>query len=139
MGSELKVESIEGEGSRFYFEVEFKRCEPEETVASRVDGRALIYIVEHDGDIYRDVLNQLRDFGLKPIEIEFQKLLNRGVAENSLIVTFNHKQYMELLKLSHKIILIDSSIEAYRVAKRENIIYHIGEFDEAPSILYMQL
>jgi len=43
---------------------------------------------------------------------------------------------MELLKLSHKIILIDSSIEAYRVAKRENIIYHIGEFDEAPSILY---
>ncbi len=31
MGSELKVESIEGEGSRFYFEVEFKRCEPEET------------------------------------------------------------------------------------------------------------
>jgi len=36
----------------------------------------------------------------------------------------------------HKIILIDGSIEAYRVAKRENIIYHIGEFDEAPSILY---
>jgi len=71
------------------------------------------------------------------LEIEFpETYLNKGVLRIALIVTLNHKQYMELLKLSHKIILIDSSIEAYRVAKRENIIYHIGEFDEAPSILY---
>ena len=136
MGGELKVESKEGEGSRFYFEVEFKQCNNTPTLASRVNNSSPIYLIDCKKGIYRDILTQLKHFGITPIQISFEDLICGNIPKDSIIITFNYKQYRPLLNISKKIILADNSKEAFKLARDEDIIYHIGLFEEAPSILY---
>ncbi len=38
--------------------------------------------------------------------------------------------------MSSRVILIDNSKEAFKLARDEDILYHIGLFEEAPSVLY---
>ncbi|MCK5855580.1 MAG: response regulator, partial [Sulfurovaceae bacterium] len=55
---------------------------------------------------------------------------------DNIIITFNHRHYRPLSKSSSKIVLIDSSPIAFELAKKEDILYHIGYYEEAPSVLY---
>jgi len=135
MGSELKVESQEKKGSRFYFEVEFEHCKETSPLANRVKNNP-IYLLDSNKKIYKDILTQLKHFGLSPIKTSFEDLICNTPPKDSIIIAFNHKHYKPLLSLSSKIILIDSSKEAFSLARDEDIIYHIGLFEEAPSILY---
>jgi len=136
MGSELKVESQEGKGSRFYFEVEFEHCNSTPTLANSVKSDIPIYLIDSDKKIHQDILIQLEHFGLKPIQISFEDLICSSISKDAIIITFNYKQYKPLLNISSRVILVDSSKEAFRLARDEDIIYHIGLFEEAPSILY---
>ncbi len=136
MGSELKVESQEGKGSRFYFEVEFEHCNTTLTLANRVKSDIKIYLIDSNTDVYKDILTQLQYFGLNPIETTFEDLICSRVPKEAIIITFNHKQYKPLLNISSRVILVDNSHEAFNLARDEDIIYHIGLFEEAPSVLY---
>jgi len=134
MGSQLQVESEEGKGSSFFFEVEFEKCSSAPTLATKTEGKS-IYVLDCDEQIYSDVITQLEHFKLNVIRCSFEDLLCME-SPDGVIITFNYRQYRPLSKLSSKIILIDKRKEAYELAKEENILYHIGLYDEAPSILY---
>jgi len=134
MGTQLQVESTEGKGSRFFFEVEFEICNATPTLATQAK-YSPIYVLDHNGTIYDNVITQLKHFGLKILTGSFEELLC-GDNRDIIIITFNHKQYKPLETISSKIILIDDTKEAFVLAREENILYHIGFFDEAPSILY---
>jgi len=134
MGSQLKVESQEGKGSNFFFEVEFEKCSSTPTLATKTEGKS-IYVLECDKQIYSDVITQLEHFKLNVVRCSFEDLLCMDNPDG-VIVSFNYRQYRPLSKISSKIILIDDRKEAYELAKEENILYHIGLYDEAPSILY---
>ena len=134
MGSELKVESKEGEGSRFFFELDVEKCHATPTLATQVNS-VPIYLLDHDGEIYNNVLTHLKHFKLKVITGSFEDLVC-GDYGNSIVITFNYRQYKPIQNISSKIVLIDDSKEAFVLAREENILYHIGFYDEAPSILY---
>ncbi len=134
MGSQLQVESQQGKGSRFFFEVEFEVCDSTPTLASQAK-YSPIYVLDHNGEIYNNVMTQLKHFGLETHTGSFEELLC-GDNKDNIIVTFNYRQYKPLESISSKIILIDDSKEAFMLAREEDILYHIGFFDEAPSILY---
>ncbi len=134
MGSELKVESREGEGSHFFFELDVEKCSSTPTLASQVNA-VPIYLLDYNGEIYDNVLTHLKHFRLKVIRGSFEDLLC-GDYKNSIIITFNYRQYKPIYNISSKIILIDDSKEAFMLAREENILYHIGFYNEAPSILY---
>ena len=134
MCSQLQVQSQEGEGSRFFFEVDFEVCDSTPTLASQAK-HSPIYVLNHDGVIYNNVITQLKHFQLQVLTGSFEDLLC-GDNRDNIIITFNHRQYKPLENISSKIILIDDSKEAFMLAREEDILYHIGFFDEAPSILY---
>ncbi|HIP20580.1 MAG TPA: response regulator [Sulfurimonas sp.] len=134
MGSNLNVESEEGKGSKFFFELEFDVCNNMPTLASKNNHRT-IYLVDSTEDIYSDILTQLRHFKLNIVLISFEDLLCSD-EKNRMVITFNHRHYRPLLANSSKIILIDQSKEAYTLVEKEDIVYHIGMYDEAASILY---
>ncbi len=134
MNSELKVKSKEGEGSRFFFELDLEKCNSTPTLASQVNS-APIYLLNHEGEIYNNVLTHLKHFKLQVITGSFEDLLC-GEYKDNIIITFNYRQYKPIRNISSKIILIDDSREAFMLAREENILYHIGFYDEAPSILY---
>jgi PAS domain S-box-containing protein len=135
MGSKLELESVEGKGSRFFFEVELDVVESCSTLANQVHYTP-IYVLNHDGEIYDNVITQLNHFKLEVIACSFEELFYNEVSEDNIIVSFNYKQYKGLSKISSKIILVDESNEAFTLANEESILYHIGIYDEAPSTLY---
>jgi len=65
MGSELKVESREGEGSKFYFEVEFEHCNNTLTLASRVDS-TIQYISLIIKTLYIRYIKSVKTFWHRP-------------------------------------------------------------------------
>jgi len=135
MGSNLELESVEGKGSRFFFELDLEIAETRATLANQVHYTP-IYVLDHDEAIYDNVLTQLKHFKLDVITCSFEELFYNDVSEDNIIVSFNYKQYKGLSRISSKIILVDDSNEASKVADEENILYYINMYDEAPSILY---
>jgi len=135
METQLEVESEEGKGSRFFFKVEFEVCSSMPTLASQVKYNP-IYILDHDGEIYDNILIQLKHFKLEVITCSFEELLCSEINQSNIIITFNHLHYRPISINSKKIILVDNSTKAFELVERENILYHIGIYEEAPSILY---
>lgn len=135
MGSKLELESVEGKGSHFFFELDLEVAETSSTLANQVHYTP-IYVLNHDGQIYDNVITQLKHFKLEVITCSFEELFYNDVSEDNIIVSFNYKQYKGLSKISSKIILVDESDEAFKLVNEENILYHIGIYDEAPSTLY---
>ena len=135
MGSKLELESSEGKGSRFFFELNLQVSNTNSSLASQIKYTP-IYVLDYDGKIYDDVITQLKHFKLDVITCSFEDILYDEIDAHHIIISFNHRQYRALSRISSKIILIDESSEAHHVANEESILYHIGIYDEAPSILY---
>jgi len=135
MGSKLKLLSEDGKGSKFFFETEFDICNTTRTLASQAKENS-IYVLDHEGTIYKNIMTQLKHFKLDVITCSFEELLCSDLDEHNIIISFNHRHYKPLSHNSSNIILIDDSKEAFSLANKENILYHIGLYDEAPSTLY---
>lgn len=134
MGSQLKVESEVGKGSRFYFEVTFNVCDVNAPLSTQIQTPP-IYIVEHGESIYDEVCYQLNHFGLTYITLSKQDLLTTDIEEH-IIILFDHTDFNEVSTRSRHIILIDDSQEAFNLADEIKGLYHVGYYDECPSILY---
>ena len=134
MDSTLQVESIEGKGSKFFFELDVSICEPNATLALQIKNPP-IYVIKEAVPIYDRIIHQLVNFGVdfEPISLEnFKKLANT----DHIVIIFHHNLYEEISLFSQHIILIDESIEAFNLDEKEPSLYHIGFFEECPSILY---
>jgi len=135
MDSTLELTSEEGKGSYFFFETEFEICNTTPTLASQVP-KGSIYVLDNNQKIYSSIMTQFKHFNIEVITCSFEELLCSDVNNTHIIVTFDYRQYKPLSNNLSKIILVDRSKEAFELAQKENILYHIGLYDEAPSILY---
>jgi len=134
MGATLNVESQEGVGSKFYFELLCDVCSVETPLAEK-NNHHPIYILEEESEVYANVITQLKHFKLDVIPLSFEELLCSDDSDK-LVVIFNYKQYRPLVLNGFKIILIDKSKEADKLAQKENIAYHIGIYEEVASTIY---
>jgi signal transduction histidine kinase/CheY-like chemotaxis protein len=134
MNSELKVESQEGNGSRFYFEVELQTCSHKFAIGSQMRHDP-IYVLKHNDPIYDEVINQLKHFNLEIIVCTFEELLYEKNA-NHIIVTFDYRYYEPLSTISSRIIVVDEDPRAFQLAENKESLCHIGVFSEYASLLY---
>jgi len=134
MGSQLKVESSVGEGSRFYFELSFELCESSKILATQIHNPP-IYVIKHLDSIYDAVCQQLNHFGLDYSVITKEELLATD-AKHHIVIMFDLDRLESISAQSTNVILIDDSPEAFAFAEQTKSLYHIGYFEECPSILY---
>lgn len=134
MGSKLKVESRVGEGSCFCFELSLEVCESSTNLAAQIHNPP-IYVIRHLDTIYDEVCQQLNHFGLDYSVITKEELLATDI-KSHIVIMFDLDRLEAIASQSANVILIDDSPEAFTLAEQKNSLYHIGHFEECPSILY---
>jgi CheY-like chemotaxis protein len=134
MGSKLKVESTVGEGSCFYFELSFELCESSKILAEQIHNPP-IYVIRHVDTIYDEVCQQLNHFGVDYTVLTKDELLLAD-AKHHIVIMFDPDRFDAISSRSTNVILIDDSPEAFALAEQTKSLYHIGYFEECPSILY---
>ena len=95
-GGELKVESIEGKGSKFYFEIEFQKCNQTKTLKSFLDNYALIVI---DTDSYKlsKVEDTLQSFNLD-YTVSKPEDVNDLISDKSIVLLFEENMTIKMLE-----------------------------------------
>lgn len=139
MGGELSVESIEGEGSTFYFELEVFKCNPSHPISSLYTKNQII-ISEEVLNTFPKIKNQLEQ-----LKISFSLLKREEItatlqkAKEQKVIIDSSKEYLEqwinLSNYTHKIILLG-------VGNNKNEIKNVSfleEYDHTTSTLYNQL
>jgi len=135
MQSELIVESTQGEGSTFYFDLSVKTCISESTLSSQIKDTLPLYVVMDDKPIYTSVLRQLTNFKLSFTTIFLENIILEG-KEVYTIIMFDYLHYDNETMKNHNIVLIDESKEAEKLVKIYKNIHHINTYEECPSQLY---
>jgi CheY-like chemotaxis protein len=138
MGGELKVTSQIGKGSSFFFELWFDVASKNKKRLSSKIATNLIYVVESCDRNYDCLLYHLESLSINFESITEEKITNIGTGEH-IIVLFDYMSFFSLELEGSKIILIDSSKEAFSLVKRQENLYHIDAFLEFPSEIYMAI
>ena len=134
MGSELKVISQIGKGSSFSFELSFDISKNMNRLSLQTDLNS-IYVVQSSDRNYDYLLYHLEAFGINFKSISAEKISNIGAGEH-IIILFDYMSFFSLGLEGSKIILIDSSKEAFSLVKKRENLYHIDAFIEFPSEIY---
>ena len=137
MGSELMVTSQLGNGSSFSFEVLFALPKNINRLSTKKEVMP-IYVIESSDRNYDYLLYHLEAFGINFKSISVEKISNIGAGEHTLIL-FDYMHFFSLGLEGSKIILIDSSKEAFSLVKKREKLYHIDAFLEFPSEIYMAI
>lgn len=134
MGTCLKVNSTQGKGSKFYFDLQVDRCMTTTPLSLQEDNMP-IYVAMHNSDTYDFVLRQLTS-----LKIPFNTIRAQSATlyekDRKIIIIFECNQYSPQVMLSHTVILINNSDEAVRFAEKYPEVYHLGNYEEMPSSLY---
>jgi len=135
MDSELIVQSTQGKGSIFYFDLDVKVCATENSLASKLQETLPIYVVMNDKPIYTSVLSQLANFKLSFTTLFLDNIV-LDTSEVYTIVLFDSALYVDTQMQKHNVLLIDESNKAAQLAQDYKNIYHIDNYEECPSQLY---
>ena len=133
MGGELKVESTPGKGSRFYFSVEFEKCESNQILSEQIHHKP-VYVVQSGSDRFISVLQQLNHFGIS-YQIIPPEMLEQ-MEENHITFIFEAAHYEKVRHKTSHIILIDNSDAAAKISENDTTVFHIYAYEECPSIIY---
>ena len=134
MGSKLRVRSRLGKGSTFFFQVPFESCTKATKLSQNIANPPL-YIIEHEDNIYDNVLYQLDHFGVKYVTLSFEEIRKMDV-EDHIVIMFDYQMYLSLDLEESRVILIDERKAAFNLARKIDALYHLGSFLESPSDLY---
>ena len=134
MDSTLKVKSILGKGSTFYFEMSFDVCQSSTILAKDISNPPL-YVIEYEGKIYDNVVYQLKHFGVQFIPVSLDNVEEFDF-ENHIVILFDYLLYLSLSLEENHVILIDSRKPATNLAKKIDGLCCLGSFEETPSDLY---
>lgn len=135
MGGKLKAQSTVGKGSRFYFELTFDKCHSLNTLATHVNNPPIYIVEDKNKTIYDNVVHHLKHFHLNFKPIHFSQLIGLHVAHHTIIL-FDYRKVDLIFDNTANILLIDEHPEAFKLAEINEKIYHIGSFEECPSIIY---
>ncbi len=130
IGSRLQMESKEGIGSKFYFDVKYKDCLTVNTLKNHLD-QFNLYLMDLDNDTLEKISNQLKSY-----EINFETLNEFDSKKdfyNSIIISTDEEniknfRYAKTLLLSK--VKDDTQYQRYG---------NIEIFDEFSSVIYNEL
>ena len=134
MNSELKLKSVLGKGSTFYFDMSFKTCEPSTVLAKEINNPPL-YVIESEGVVYKTVLYHLKHFGIDYVLLNAEDIENFDF-ETHIVILFNYLLYLSLDLEENEVILIDSRDAATNLAKKIDKLLCLSSFEDTPSDLY---
>jgi len=135
MGGKLKAESTLGKGSRFYFDLAFEKCNSLNTLATHINNPPIYIVEDKKKIIYDNVLHHLKRFHLNFKPIHFSELTSLQATHHTVIL-FDYRKLELIFDETMNILLIDDHPQAFKIAENNDKIYHIGFFDECPSIIY---
>lgn len=130
MGSELLVESKEGEGSRFYFDISYEKCDLQGRLKKHLSAFTL-YLLGMNETMEKQVVQQLETY--KVPFVRLQEYTHTLDTSNTIILGNNEALLRDFKNA--KLILLSKAIhdsEGQRYCQIDN-------FDEFPSLLYNQL
>jgi CheY-like chemotaxis protein len=133
MGSKLNVTSQEGEGSCFFFEIEFSKCNSIEKLNKQIINPP-IYLIPSSNQKSKTVALQLEHFELDFIVITFDELIVKKNQQH-IVITFESEQCQVLVNKTYHVILIED-IKVNKKTILDDSIYHIQSFSQYPSELY---
>ncbi|CAA6800243.1 MAG: Unknown protein [uncultured Sulfurovum sp.] len=134
MGSELKVTSVEGEGSCFYFVVSFDKCEMSNTLSKQILNPP-IYLLKSYNPMFDKVALQLKYFKLDFVVLSMDELMNSDKKEH-IAITFESWNCQPLLQNEHNVILVQEDLGQKLKDELDSNVYHIESFSDYPSELY---
>lgn len=134
MDGELKVKSILGKGSTFFFDVPLFVCKEKEKLSDRMLDNP-IYIVENKHRDYDYVIYQLEHFGINFLKVSEEKIKSMTLS-NHIVILFDYLKFFSLGLERCSVLLIDSREESFTLVKRIENTYHIGSFIEYPAEVY---
>lgn len=97
-GGELKVESTEGEGSKFYFDLQFEKCENKHILKETLSNYELFIIDDEDRFAVDMLEDTLKAFSLDYTIVSKSQEFNSTFNNNSLVFTFDKKVEQSLLQ-----------------------------------------
>ncbi|HFS85255.1 MAG TPA: response regulator [Epsilonproteobacteria bacterium] len=130
LGGDLQLESEEGEGSLFYFDLSIQSCENASiSLIQHVKNQPIVIIKSGNQDLSL-VVQQLEQFKVAYKLVDISEL---NITTETIFILFNKEHFIELDQEHHRIISIyeDPIPQEYP----ENV-YHINAFDACPSELY---
>jgi len=134
MSTCLRVESTQGRGSKFYFDLDTQDCAVDSPLSSQIDNLP-IYVVMHDKEIYDSILRQLTNFKISFSTIHLDNMVLDSKNRHTVIL-FESNHYDSQSMDMHNIILVNDSDEAIKFASMHKNIHHINNYAESPSVLY---
>lgn len=130
IGSKLHLQSQEGIGSKFYFDVKYEDCLSTNTLKTHLDPFN-IYLIDLDKDALEKISNQLKSY---KINFEIIHVFDSQTdLDNSIIISMN-KESIKNFKYA-KILLLSKSSDDIQ----DQRFHNIEMFDEFPSIIYNEL
>jgi PAS domain S-box-containing protein len=129
-GSQLKLDSEEGQGSKFYFDIQYKTCSDKKTLNEHLSNFT-IYLYGQEEEFLENISKQLNGYHLRfEILSEYTKTIDKA---NSIIIS-KDTRFGDKFKHAKILLLTTENVE-YEDERH----YCINFFEEFPSILYNEL
>jgi PAS domain S-box-containing protein len=129
-GSRLILDSEEGHGSKFYFDIKYKTCNDKKTLKKHLSNFN-IYIYSEESEFLKYISKQLHGYHLKfEVISEYRQNTDKS---NSIIISKNI-DFVD--KFEHARIILLATAKAQSDDNRHS---YIELFEEFPSILYNEL
>ncbi len=130
MKSKLQLESIEGKGSKFYFDISYESCESGRVLEEHLQPFK-IYLFDLDESKIQRISQQLQAY---KIEYHIVKDFDAKIdLENSVVISTNEALMKDFQYA--KILLLSKTDENFEDSRH----HHVEIYDEFPSILYNEL
>lgn len=130
MGSKLQLESIDGQGSKFYFDVAYESCKAANTLKEHLHAFN-IYLYDLDSKALQSVVGQLSAYKIEhQITEEFDACID---VANSIIISTDQNSTQNFKNA--KILLLSKTDVNFEDSRH----HHVEIFDDFPSILYNEL
>lgn len=138
MGGKLEVESVEGRGSTFKFELEVLKCNPKKPIASLYAKNEVI-VSKDVSEAFPKLLNQLQQLKLPYLLINREEIATTILdTKEEKVVIDNSKVYLDSwLKLPNKPKLILLGVKSSKEEMQS--VSFLTDYDNTTSTLYNQL
>lgn len=130
LGSKLYLESEEGVGSKFYFDIKYNSCVSSHTLKSHLS-KFKIYIYEVEEDFLYNISKQLHAY---KIEFEIINEYNENIDLATAIVISTSEKATQKFQYA-KVLLLSSTSTVHEDQRHHNVEL----FEEFPSLLYNEL
>ncbi|MEN8304610.1 MAG: ATP-binding protein, partial [Campylobacterota bacterium] len=127
MGTKLQLESQEGVGSKFSFDVKYEECLCKHSLKSHLE-EFNVYLCDFKNKYLSSITKQLKEYD---IEFKTIKVYDADIDLPNSIVIHTEEHSVDIFKHAKKLLVTDSEDAQSQ--------YSINRFEEFPSLIYNEL